>query len=336
MTRVLVDGRLLETGVSGVRDVTLGLIEALRDRAGTGDEVVVAGTTERSDLQLDARAFMELGLPAAAARGRFNSILVPRQTRPPISVVPCVPLVHDVGFVRLPDAYPQDRRVQLTNRVALMSRRLLAVSAFTADEVRALVHTGRVDVLPLAAMHRIAWAPSSADPYVLCTAVQEPHKNLPRLVAAWAATGCRDIRLVICGRPGRGSDDLHASIQAHGVESVVSVVSGLSDADYTALLSECWAYVQPSLYEGLCIPALDMAAAGVPTAVSSTGNLGAVFGASEMPQTFDPRSTEQIVRALDTLLHDDTHRARVSAWNAAHVGLTDWAEAAEVAWEALS
>ncbi|WP_170223993.1 glycosyltransferase [Cellulomonas cellasea] len=334
---MLVDGRVLETGSSGVRDVARGLVDALRDRAaGAGDDVVVAGTTSASDLRLDPRAFMEVGLPRAAVRGRFDSILVPRQTRPPLSVVPCVPLVHDVGFVRLPEAYPTGRRIRLTNRVALLSRRALAVSDFTADEVRALGRRRPVDVLPLGAMHDIAWTPAQEDPYLLCTAVHEPHKNLVRLVAAWAATRRHGMRLVLCGRPGRASEELRTAVRAHGVESDVTVVSGLSDADYTRLLAECWAYVQPSLYEGLCIPALDMAAAGVPTAVSSTGNLGAVFGACDVPQTFDPRSTGELVRVLDRLLHDDGHRARVSAWNAAHVSRTDWSAAADVAWGVLS
>lgn len=337
MSRLLVDGRVLETGASGVRDVARGLVEALRERAQRdGHEVVVAGMTERSGLRLGARGFMEVRLPLAAARGRFDTILVPRQTRPPISTVRCVPLVHDVGFERLRQVYRPTARVRLTNRAALGSHRVLAVSAFTARELRELGRRSPVTVLPLAAMHAIRWRPSHHDPYVLCTAVQEPHKNLVRLVDAWARADTDGFRLVICGRRGRASEDLRAAITHHGLAQRVQVVSGLSDDEYSALLEQCWAYIQPSLYEGLCIPALDMAAAGVPTGVSSSANLGAVFGRCLEPQTFDPHSTDALADALDSVMHDAAHRDRVGRWNAENVRLTDWGAVADAAWGVLA
>lgn len=336
MSRLLVDGRVLETASSGVRDVAHGLVSALREQATRdGDTVVVAGTTPASDLRLRPSGFMELGLPIAALRGRFDAVFVPRQTRPPVSAIRSVPLVHDVGFERCPEVYRPSRRVRLANAVSLKSRHVLCVSSFTASEIRRLDYRGAVTVLPLGAMHRIDWNPVECDRYLLCVAVHETHKNLVRLVEAWGRADTHGFKLVICGRRGGASNELEALIEERALTGRVRLVSGLPYAEYSALLEGAWAYIQPSLYEGLCIPALDMAAAGVPSVVSASANLGAVFSHSQVVQTFDPYSPIAIALALEMVIHDPDYRARASRWNRENVALTNWEEVGKAAWGAL-
>lgn len=334
MTRLLLDGRLLESGTSGVKDIAEGLVRGLREVARQeGHDLLVAGTTIESDIRLSGRGFMHLELPRAAAQLRCDSVIIPRQTRPAASPVRCIPLFHDIGFLTLPQLYPRTRAVRLANWHAMGARDALTVSSFTADELVAVGAGARPAVLPFGAMHEIEWMPSEERPYLLCIAAQEPHKNLVRLLRAWATVDAAGCRLVICGRAGGASSTITATVQRFGLTGSVEVVQGLSDDDYRRLLSGSWGYIQPSFYEGLCIPALDMAAAGVPTMVSDRANLGRVFASSAPGQVFDPDSTEQIAEALTALVFDSATRSAVSSWNRENIHVTDWLAVGRSAWE---
>jgi len=324
------DGRVLAAKPSGVRDIAAGMAEGFRQLSGEGRvDFVVAGHDSSFDLVIPRRLFMHGGLPLAAARLRADRIFVPRQTKPFLSVVPTVPLFHDIGFFRAPNVYPGRSSIGVTTRIAARSRQALAVSQFTADEMADAGISTRVRALPIQAIHSLDWKPQTEEKYLLCIAVQEPHKNLERLVEAWDAADTLGCKLVICGRPGEASIALARAIASSPKTSAISVKAGLSDSEYLQLLEGCWGYIQPSLYEGLCIPALDLAAAGAPSAVSSSGNLGRVYQGAPSPQVFDAERTSDIVLSIESLIHDDDFRKKASRWNTANVQLTDWRKVAQ-------
>ena len=69
------------------------------------------------------------------------------------------------------------------------------------------------------------------------------------------------------------------------------------DAELRSLVAAADALVFPSLYEGFGLPALEAMAAGGPAPASTAGALPEVCGAAAAG-SFDPRSVEQIARAL--------------------------------------
>lgn len=325
--KILFDGRLLTSKPSGVRDITLGLIEGFRQLAQDDKlEFVVAGDRahEEVDVLLPSRAFMHCSLPFAALRFRADRIIVPRQTVPLISSVRSIPVFMDIGFLRIPQFYSKHLIRDLTTKVAAKSREIVAISEYTANELAEAGLAASVVPLPIQAIHPIDWKPALEDRYLLCVAAQEPHKNLARLVEAWCEVDVRGWRLVICGRSGAASPEIRETIKGLGLEESVQVVSGLDDVAYESLLAGCAGYVQPSFDEGLCIPALDLAAAGAPTVVSALGNLGFVYGNSGVPSTFDPYSVSSIAQAIKRLLQDEDFRHEISSWNLANITLTDW------------
>ncbi|WP_427129485.1 glycosyltransferase [Pseudarthrobacter sp. S9] len=334
--RVLMDGRVLAAKPSGVRDIAIGMVEGFQelDSRGLLDFMIIgsdAGRQSFFDHVIPDRFFMHAGIPLAARRLGADRIFIPRQTKPVLSPVPAVPLFHDIGFFRAADVYSKTTRIGLTTRMAATARHALAVSQFTADEMSKAGVSDRVQALPIQAIHKLAWDPNPIEKYLLCIAVQEPHKNLVRLVQAWSQAETEDFKLIICGRPGDGSEPLLSAIEASSKAQSVTVTSGLTDAQYLKLLNGCWGYIQPSLYEGLCIPALDLAAAGAPSAVSSSGNLGLVYKDAPTSQVFDPHSTTDIARSIEMLLHEDSFRATAGRWNRVNIRATDWANVARVA-----
>lgn len=339
--RVLMDGRILSAEPSGVRDIALGMLKGFRQLVQEGElELIVAGTRPRasdhvSDTLLRSKPFMHLALPVAATRLGADRIFVPRQTRPLVSFVPSVPLIHDIGFFRAPALYPKRSPIAVTTQLAARSRRLLSVSQFTSDELVSQRLSEHATSLPIRAIHRVEWSPAPESRYLLCVAAQEPHKNLVRLVEAWSIAETEGFDLVICGRPGNGSRVLSNAIFASSKGESIRVVSGLSDYDYLGLLAQCWGYIQPSLYEGLCIPALDVAAGGTPSVSSALGNLGVVFKNAPVKQVFDPLSVQDMARSIEAVLSDESFRSASSDWNRRHIPQTDWRDVARVALQGM-
>lgn len=334
--KILMDGRVLAAKPSGVRDIASGMVQGFKQLAREGlVDFLLAGCDNSFDQVIPAQGYMHAGLPWTAARIGADRIFVPRQTRPLLSSVQTVPLFHDIGFFRLPDAYPTASSIGATTRLAALSRKSLSVSQFTAMEMAEAGIAGEVQALPIQAIHSLNWVPDEEDKYILCIAVQEPHKNLVRLVEAWDEAETGTSRLVICGRLGAESDALNRVIADSKKSSRIEVKSGLSDHEYVELLNGCWGYIQPSLYEGLCIPALDLAAAGAPTAVSSSGNLGALYMGAPRNQVFEATSRTDIAESIGALLHDQGFRNNAVRWNTENIKLTDWRKVAAVALEGM-
>jgi glycosyltransferase involved in cell wall biosynthesis len=275
---------------------------------------------------------MTAGLPAAALLTGSTRILVPRQTMPPLSPVRAVPLFHDIGFIEHPDLYPAQERITRTTRFAARARSSLAVSPFTARALRTAELADHATALPIGALHDIDWSPRHDDPYLLCVAAHEPHKNLARLVRAFGRTP-RQVRLVICGREGKSTADLRAAASAAVEPHRIEIMSGLDDEAYARLLEGCWGYIQPSLYEGLCIPALDLAAAGAPICVGDAGNLGDVFAGTEL--LFDPYDTDSVESAIAQLIDDGPFRQYAANVGRSRSHKTDWVAVAHSAVEAM-
>jgi glycosyltransferase involved in cell wall biosynthesis len=316
-----------------VRDIAEGLLKGFRvlERHKRVELVVASDRPESkiADVYVPRRAYILLGLPLAALGARADRILIPRQTVPPVSAVRPIPLFHDIGFIRRADLYPQGKKITRTTRIAARAKRALAVSEYTAQEMEEEGLNRALTALPIQAVHDVNWEPDGSDKYVLCVAAQEPHKNLVRLIHAWKRSQVRDARLIICGRGGLDTPRILEAVRQTG--SLVTLRSGLGDSEYTDLLQRCWGYVQPSFYEGLCIPVMDLAAAGLPLVLSSASNLGAVFRSAPSGQLFDPNSVTDMAASLHRLVEDKTFREASSEFNRSSVSMTDWEAVAAVA-----
>jgi alpha-1,3-rhamnosyl/mannosyltransferase len=125
-----------------------------------------------------------------------------------------------------------------------------------------------------------------------------PHKNLPRLIAAFRSTEFRRAggRLVLVG----GSPDEVRRLQATLRPSQrpdVDVRPACPQDDLDLLYATSRFLVLPSLEEGFGLPAWEALSCGLPVAVSSAGALPEVVGDSG--EQFDPTSVTDMAQALD-------------------------------------
>jgi glycosyltransferase involved in cell wall biosynthesis len=137
-----------------------------------------------------------------------------------------------------------------------------------------------------------------------------PHKNLPRLIEAFACLPATDTRLLLVGDL---SDVFHthvpeirATIEQLGLAERVLLTGYLPDSELVHLYSRAWALVVPSLLEGFGLPAVEAMACGTPVLSSRAGSLPEVVGNGGL--FFDPLRIDSMVLAMSQILADESLR----------------------------
>jgi glycosyltransferase involved in cell wall biosynthesis len=239
--------------------------------------------------------------------------------------------VHDVFHLASADV-PRLNRLYaslLFRSVIRNAAVVLCDSAFTAAELRRLVGEPRhLKVVPLGVGGQ--WAklpprlPSTQAPYLLVVGNVKPHKNLKRLVAAFArAAEAIPHRLVIVGRrEGLRTLDTEVEALAEGLGARVEFTGFVSRAVLEQYVANCAALVQPSVYEGFGLPPLEAMAAGRPVAVSSAASLPEVCGPEA--EYFDPFDVDSIADALRRVVQPAAQAADAVARRMEWARRFDW------------
>ena len=205
-----------------------------------------------------------LPLPAAVAQRMWARLPGPRVDRwlepaqvvhgtnyvVPPSRLPRVVTVYDCWFLRnAADASPDVTRAGQVLRRAVASGAMVHTSSeATANAVRDLLNTDRVEAIPLAPLPLDVFdvephAPVAelvGVPYVLALGTLERRKNLPRLVAAFGqiASAHPDLRLALAGTDGDDRGAINTAIDALNASARARVLSlPRSHAPYTHPLS---------------------------------------------------------------------------------------------------
>jgi glycosyltransferase involved in cell wall biosynthesis len=171
-------------------------------------------------------------------------------------------------------------------------------------------------------------------PYLLAAGTLEPRKNLPRLIAAFAALPeeARGGRLlVLAGAPGWETQETFASVSSHA--QLVRTLGYVSDADLAALYRGADAFCYPSLYEGFGIPVLEAMRSGTAVLTSARSSMPEVAGDAAL--YVDPLDTADIARALRRLLADSALRGQLAQRGLERARRFSWEETARAVLRAL-
>lgn len=163
-------------------------------------------------------------------------------------------------------------------------------------------------------------------PYFLFVGSDRPHKNLARIVAAFAASKIsEDTEFVITGsvRP-----ELLARISRLGVERRIRVLGGVSDARLASLYRGSICLVFASLYEGFGLPIIEAMACGTPVLTAEIASLPEVAGDAAL--YVSPVDVEQIGAGLERMCCDADFRNELKMRGLKRTKLYDWDLAAEV------
>lgn len=166
---------------------------------------------------------------------------------------------------------------------------------------------------------------------VLNVGQKKPHRNLERLVEAFAQVRAADVPdavLVLPGPPNpEGEAAVRAAAERAGVAEAVVIPGFIEAADLEGLYAAAAAFVLPSLVEGFGLPVLEAMARRVPVACSADSAPGEVAGDAAV--TFDPTSVDAIAGAIRALLTDTALRERLADAGPARAAQFTWARCAE-------
>jgi glycosyltransferase involved in cell wall biosynthesis len=286
-----------------------------------------------------------VGVPVQTLIGCFDLFHSPDFTLPPTARRPAVVTVHDLAFLRVPEAaYPSLREYLevVVPRSARRAERVIAVSQRTADDLVELlgIPAARIAVIPEGVSAQFVPVGDTRKtraelelygirkPYVLAVGTLEPRKNYVRLFSAYARLRARgyDGHLVVAGRRGWLYEPILAAIRKLGLASEIKIIHP-RDQDLPALYSLAEAFVYPSLYEGFGIPPLEAMACGTAVACSAASSLPEVVGDAAL--LFDPLDEQQICDSVERLLSDEALRAHLIERGRARAETFTWDRTAE-------
>ncbi|MBE7514195.1 MAG: glycosyltransferase family 4 protein [Anaerolineales bacterium] len=263
---------------------------------------------------------------------------------PTLPSTPTVLTVHDLSFVRVPEAAPPSLKAYLDVVVPRSARRadyVLADSHATKDDLIDLYKLPEAKIEVLYSGVNPRFCPTAleaalrekyrigASPYILAVGTVQPRKNYARLIEALAALppDLADVHLVIAGGRGWLQDPIYATVAAQGLTERVHFIGFAEDADLPALYTGARLLAFPSLYEGFGLPILEAFACGTPVLTAGVSSLGEVAGDAAL--LVDPLQVDSIRAGLEVLLRDDTLRAGLIERGYAQASRFTWDAAAK-------
>ena len=255
-------------------------------------------------------------LPLEASRYRLDVMFNPGFTAPIFALCPSVTVFHDLQHRRHPEHFrwfdlPFWRLLLWAS--ARRSRKLIAVSEATRVDLQRFYKftPGKIVVIPHGVDPAFFALDRSVDPngidsnvsgdYVLCVSTLHPHKNLDRLIRAYASRK-RDFKLMLTGLRGFHTQSIESLITTLGVADLVHLTGWIAREELLRVYARARAFIYPSTFEGFGMPVLEAMAAGIPVACSDIPPLREV--ASTAALYFDPLDENAIAGALEQITSD--------------------------------
>lgn len=268
-----------------------------------------------------ARAFWsQFDIPSARQLvGRVDVVHGPNFVVPPGGGAAEVVTVHDLTAIHHPEMCTPDvlEWPDLLRRAIKRGAWVHTVSGFVADEVRAAFPAAADRVVAVPNGIRLPPPPDATSDaaagrflagghrYILAIGTVDPRKDLPSLVAAFTDIGSRDpdLRLVIAGADGLGSEVLERVIEASSLKRRIVRLGTIPEHQRLALLRGATVVAYPSRYEGFGLVPLEAMAVGTPVVTTDAGAVPEVVGdAALVVPVGDP---DALAQGLSQVLGDE-------------------------------
>jgi glycosyltransferase involved in cell wall biosynthesis len=289
---------------------------------------------------------LRLPLPVQLFTGRVDLFHATDFVLPPVAGgIPTLLTVHDLSFVKYPEAFIPalvaflDRAVR---RSVGRASHVLADSQSTREDLRRLwnVPDEKISVLysgvdgrfrPVTerrALEAVRKKYGLGDrPYLFSASTLQPRKNYPMLIRAFRPVAERWPHLLaIAGARGWLYQEIEDEIAAQGLSDRVLLLGFADEADLPALYSGASLFAFPSLYEGFGLPVLEAMACGAPVLSSNASSLPEVAG--EAAILLPPDDEAAWSRQIERLLGEPAERGRMVAAGFRQARRFSWAESA--------
>jgi glycosyltransferase involved in cell wall biosynthesis len=313
-----------------------------------GDARTLAGLPETFRTAIYARSdhspLDHLLFPLFLSRLRPDLVHIPLNRVPLLMIRPYVVTIHDLANLFFEEEQTSPLRMQLRRfrfrRGLVRASRVIAVSDATRRDVETWMG------VPPSRIRRVYNAPdpgflttnASAEerqrimeryqvnyPFLLYAGNIRPHKNVTRLVEAFAVLReqlsdhpvYRELRLVIIGDTISQYPAVRQAVIRSKMEQVVRFLGFVPFETLRCFYESAAAFVFPSRYEGFGLPPLEAMACGAPVVASNVSSLPEVVGDAAM--LVNPENVFDIARGIRELLLNEPlrqeliHRGRLQA-----------------------
>lgn len=319
--RVAIDVRKLHD--YGIGTYVRNLVHELARQDDDAEYVLLCAAADREALAALGPRFQPLtvragnysareqwSIPWAVATSGVDLFHAPHYVVPYLITGRFVVTIHDCIHLRFPQYLPAPGAIYyaqaMMRHAARRARRVLTVSQASKDDIlRYLrVPTEKVEVIYNALDPKLASEPTAEDvahvrerflltsPFVLYTGNIKPHKNVDRLIEAFAILrrdGFEDVKLLIIGDEISKYPNLRRLVHRHQLHQQVRFLGFVPDATLGVLYRLASVFVFPSLFEGFGLPPLEAMAAGAPVVTSNVSSLPEVVGdAALLVDPMDP------------------------------------------------
>jgi len=336
-----------------IRDFGIGtyirsLIQALSTIDSTNQYTVVSGPADVGTLSAfpenfrtavyardDHSYFDHLAFPIYLRGLSPDLVHIPLNRVPMLMIKPYVVTVHDMANLLFEDhsSFRMQLRRFRFKRGLTRASRVIAVSEATKRDVENVLgvppdRIRRVYNAPDPAFSLRASSPGQEQsrileryqiqyPFLLYAGNIRKHKNVPRLVEAFAVVRdqlkdhpvYKDLRLVIIGDTISEHPAVRQSVIRSRVEQAVRFLGFVPFDTLRCFYENAAGFVFPSRYEGFGLPPLEAMACGTPVVTSNVSSLPEVVGDAAV--LVNPENVFDIARGIRDVLLDEELRSRL-------------------------
>lgn len=301
--------------------------------------------TVPAKIKLARVAYEQLFLPKLVTKCGIDVLHSPGYVSPLTGCYAKVVTIHDMQYIHYPDYFPKTKLLYWKHLLPLSARRsdvILTVSENSKADIANLLHIPQNKIFVTYEAPKFCADLDKDDSlptvmkkygirhnYVLSVASLLPHKNLDRLIEAFALLEDKiDHQLVLVGLRGRALSKIKEMIRNKVNHPHRVIFLGyVSDQDLAGLYKRASLFILPSLFEGFGIPLLEAMSLDCPVAASNKTSIPEVVGDAAL--LFDPNSSDQIAEAIFSVVSDETYRERLIVKGRQRVKLFSWEKMAE-------
>ncbi len=286
-------------------------------------------------------------IPLAAARARADLLHEPHYVLPPLTRCKTIVTIHDCIHLRFPEYLPSRaasvyahamiriaaRKADHVLTVSDASKRDILFYTGIADDKVTVIHNGldsRFSGAPdRAAIERVQERFQLDHPFVLYVGNIKPHKNIDRLIAAFAAArtdGPDGLKLVVIGDETSNYPSVRQAVHRHRLDKHVRFFGFQPAATLVVFYRLARAFVFPSLYEGFGLPPLEAMANDTPVVTSNVSSLPEVAGDAAL--LVDPYDVASIADGIRRAVTDESLRQTLISRGRARAQHFSWTTAA--------
>jgi glycosyltransferase involved in cell wall biosynthesis len=284
------------------------------------------------------------GLPRNCSRALLYEPFFPKardffhglnQRLPNIRFRKTVSTFHDLFVLTGEYSTPEFRKrfAEQARKAAAESDAIIAVSAFTAEQVHELlgVERTRIHVVHHGTNRpRTQQAPGTREKIILNVGAIQRRKNIVRLIEAFERTPA-GWSLVLAGSAGFGADEIFARIERSRRRADIRLTGYVPDDQLAEWYARAKIFAFPSLDEGFGMPVLEAMAAGVPVIAADRSALPEICADAAL--LVNPLDTDALAEAFGQLVQDDALAERLIQRGLAQAAKFTWTRATEETWQ---